>query len=290
MRGPEILTRTLSMARIKGKYGNEWQYHSRSDHHSRTACWAITRDLLETCALLRAHVQSDKIVFGINHEMRDFKTGRKKDLDLVISTIGSSPAARRARRASKQGRTLLGLADEWGVQLGDEDRSFLSSIGPVREGPVGSVHLALEAKAAMTAHVKAIPRLHDELNSSHLTIHGNSDFAIAAGFVMVNIAETFVSPDMNKHDFSKLPPNVSKHRQPQDARRVVEKIREIPRRTQPGQEGFDALGLVVVDCPNDGSDVSLVKDAPAPRVGDILNYDSLIRRIAQTYEGKFANV
>ena len=46
----------------------------------------------------------------------------------------------------------------------------------------------------MTAHGKALPRLHDELNSSHLTIHGASDYAIAAAFALVNAAATFVSP------------------------------------------------------------------------------------------------
>ena len=55
--------------------------------------------------------------------------------------------------------------------------------------PVGAVLVALEAKACMTAHVKSLPRLYDELNSSHLCVHGASgpgSFAIA--YVQVNQA------------------------------------------------------------------------------------------------------
>ncbi len=34
MYGPEILVRTLSKPTRTDRYGNLWQYHSRSDHHS----------------------------------------------------------------------------------------------------------------------------------------------------------------------------------------------------------------------------------------------------------------
>ena len=65
--------------------------------------------------------------------------------------------------------------------------------------------MALEAKACMTAHQRALPRLYDELNSSHLTVHGATDQAIAAGFAMVNIAGQYLSPDLNKKNRSTDP-------------------------------------------------------------------------------------
>ena len=74
--------------------------------------------------------------------------------------------------------------------------------------------LALEAKACMTEHGKARPRLYDELSSSHLTVHGANDAAIAAAFVMVNAATSFISPDRNKWDLSRHDPVVNEHRQP----------------------------------------------------------------------------
>jgi hypothetical protein len=146
---------------------------------------------------------------------------------------------------------------------------------------VGVVHCAVEAKACMTEHGKARPRLYDELNSSHQTIHGSGDMVIAVGFAMVNIAEEFCSP-------SRARGQISKHRQPDATAGVIEKLKELPRRSTVGQEGFDAMAIAVVDCRNDGhTPVRIVEKAPAPPPGDIFHYDSMIRRVAQIYESRF---
>src|SRR3954471_10049360 len=89
MHGPHILVRTLSELTRTDKYGNQWQYHSRSDHHSKVACWGILFDLMQHSRLLREHIASGRVIFGINHEMRDFRTGRKKNLDLVLARPGT---------------------------------------------------------------------------------------------------------------------------------------------------------------------------------------------------------
>jgi hypothetical protein len=89
MDGPEILARTMTATRIPDQFGNLWQYHPRSDRHSKVACWAAFFDLLGTSALLHRHVAEGKVIFGVNHTMRDFKTRRKKDLDLVIARPGT---------------------------------------------------------------------------------------------------------------------------------------------------------------------------------------------------------
>ena len=65
-------------------------------------------------------------------------------------------------------------------------------------GPVGNVLVALEAKACMTKFASSRPRLYDELNSSHLTIHGASAQAAAAALVMINLSPEFISPERNK--------------------------------------------------------------------------------------------
>jgi hypothetical protein len=85
--GAEILVRTMSAARVApDASGHAWNYHSRSDHHSKVACWGIVFDLLGASALFRKHVEAGRVAFGINHEMRDFKTtGRKISIWLSAS-------------------------------------------------------------------------------------------------------------------------------------------------------------------------------------------------------------
>jgi hypothetical protein len=279
--GTEILARSLSKPTVTDSYGNPWQYHSRSDTHSKIACWALLFDLLQTCPLLVDHIRAGKVGFGINHEMRDFKTARKKNLDLVLCTPGTG---------ATDGLDFVALADAYHVQLTAAERSILDGLPTLKRMPVGTVHVALEAKACMTEHIKALPRLYDELNSSHLAIHGSADFAIAAGFAVVNIAATFVSPGRNKHHVADGEFAVTPHRQPAVTIRTIEKLKEIPRRTQSGTEGFDALGIVILEMKNDGSPVNIVSDAPAPTASDVWHYDQMIRRIASLYATKFGNV
>lgn len=279
MHGPSILVRTLSKTTRRDRFGNHWQYHSRSDHHSKVACWGVIFDLLSNCALLRRHVEAGIVCFGINHEMRDFVHDRKKNLDLVLCTPGGSPS----------GQSLTSMADEYEVELSNTELSELTALPHLRRAPVGSVVMALEAKACMTAHQRALPRLYDELNSSHLTVHGASEQAIAVGFTMVNIAQRYLSPDLNKHNFPSQP-EWSEHRQPRDAELAVEKIKQLPRRSKTGDVGYDALAIVVVDFPNDGSPVSLVTQPPAPHPGDIYHYDSMISRLSAAYATRFKDL
>lgn len=280
MRGPQILVRTMSVPSITDEHGNVWQYHSRSDRHSKVACWATMFDLLENSALLRRHAAEGKIAFGVNHEFSDFRTRRKKKLDLVIHRPGSQVAGAPSRR------TFAELGEGLDVRLRDDDRRALAALPPLPEAPVGSVLMALEAKACMTKHRGSGPRLYDELNSSHLTVHGAADQAIAVGFVMINAASSFISPDSNRRRLgqSEPPPKVTPLRQPAATEFVVSKVSELPTRTRPGHEGYDAIGIVVVDCPNDGSTIEVVDRSPSPARNDLFSYDSMIRRVVSQYD------
>lgn len=284
MYGPEIIARSLSEPGTTDQSGRRWQYHSRSDRHSKVACWAIVFDFFVASPLFKRHVGEGRVGFGINHRMVDFRNARKKNLDLVICTPANVQGGR-----ERPSRTLEALADLYGVVLDGPERSALRSLPGLIEAPVGSVLVALEAKACMTAHQRALPRLYDELNSSHLTIHGSTDEAIAAGFAMVNVADTFVSPDLNRGGTDR-PDDVSIHRQPRDAGLAVEKIRQIPRRSRTGDMGFDALGLLVVDLRNDGTPMSLWDRPPAPEPGDVLHYGNLIERLANLYATRYAHL
>jgi hypothetical protein len=272
----------MSVPQPRGKSGKAWQYHSRSDLHSKVACWGVFFDMLRTSALLRDHAEEGKVIFGVNFEMRDFSTGRKKNLDLVIARPSSGTTA------SKAARSLADLASQWGIILTPPQSAQLGHLPAITEGAVtgSGVLVALEAKAAMTAHSKARPRLYDELNSSHLTVHGASSQALAVGMVMINASDTFISPERQTGSSSVI----STHQQPADAQTVIEKVAELPRRSSSATHGFDGLGIVVVKAANDGTPVELLAEPPAPQPGDVFYYDDMLSRVANEYDTCFAAI
>jgi len=280
--GPEILARFLAEPGPADKYGNRWQYHSRSDRHSKVGSWGVALDLLSTSSLLRRHVDAGKVVLGVNHPMTDFSTGRRKDLDLVI--------ARPAGGATGSERTFASLRGRYGIVLSDLERGVLDALPPLPVGAVGAVLVALEAKACMTAHVKSLPRLYDELNSSHLCVHGASRQALAIGYVQVNNAAEFVSPVVNSYPLNDRDAVVTRHRQPADTERVLRKVEEIPRRSASSESGFDGIGVRVIDLRNDGGSVHIVSGPPAPQPGEPFHYGSMVVRTANEYDTTFANV
>jgi hypothetical protein len=284
--GPEIIVNSLSRAEIRDQSGYVWQYNSRSDNHSKIACWAVLFDLLRASGALRQQAAHGTVTFGINETLRDWRTNREKNLDLVLARPSSDAWARSRRQF-----TFTSLPERWGIVLTDEQRQALEDVPDIREAEVGALLVALEAKATMTAHVRALPRLFDELTSSHSTVHGSSNNALSVGLAMVNLASEFVSSDLNKRLGPEgVPDVVSTHRQPADAERVIGKLHEIARRSRPGEEGFDALGIVVIDFRNDGSRATLVTDPPAPPAGDLYSYVSTITRIAHEYDARFAHI
>lgn len=281
MHGPEILVASMSVPQPRGPSKELWQYHSRSDLHSKVACWGVFFDLLRTSALLGEHARAGKVIFGVNFEMRDFATGRKKNLDLVIARPSGVDASGK--------RTLADLADQWGIVLNSPQEAELAQLPLITEGALAGsgVLVALEAKAAMTAHSKARPRLYDELNSSHLTVHGASNQALAVGLVMVNESESFISPERQPSSSRDV---ISQHLQPGDAERIIRKVEEIPRRASPAHHGFDGLGIVVVRAANDGTPVQLVARLPAPQSGEVFYYDDMLSRVANEYDTRFAAI
>lgn len=281
MHGPQILVDSMTVPQPRGPRKALWQYHSRSDLHSKVACWGAFFDLLRTSALLKRHAAAGKVIFGVNFEMRDYAADRKKDLDLVIARPSSVPTA--------SGKTLLDLASQWGIVTTPQQDAELASLPSIVEGQVtgSGVLVALEAKAAMTAHGKAQPRLYDELNSSHACVHGASSQALAVGLVMVNASTSFVSPGMQVDG---RPPTVTRHKQPNAAAGIVDKVKQLPRRTTTQQPGFDGLGILLVDAANDGTPVTLVATPPAPAPGEIFYYDDMITRVANEYDTRFGAI
>jgi hypothetical protein len=278
MDGESIIARSIGAARIKDRHGNIWQYHSRSDRHSKIACWAIMFDLLQICPLLRQHISADKVAFGVNHQMRDFKQNKKKDLDLVLTG-----------RRDDSTVTLADYVDKWGVVLNERDAKVLASLPVLRKASVSSVFMALEAKACMTEHIKAIPRLNDELSSSFQTIHGDSGSAIAGAFVMINCADSFISSDRHTKRIRAGKYTITPHNQPHVADRVVDAVMKIPRRSDASGHGFDAIGITMMRCANDGSPVEIDRVANA-KVPAIATYTNLIDRLGHLYATKYSGI
>jgi hypothetical protein len=278
------MARSISAGAIPDKFDNTWQYHPRSDRHSRIACWGVMFDLLRTCPLLRQHFADGKVGFGINHELTDFTTGRTKVLDLVVCT------PRQAKDSKpRKPEFFHDLVDKHGVVLTTEEKQILAGFPLVPVVPVGNVNLALEAKATMTAHIRALPRLHDELDSSHTTVHGDTDAAIAAALVTINTAGKFLSPDNNKRRLIGDNATWNSEPQPKSTERTMGKVREIRRRSGQGSPGFDAMGIVLIDFKNDGSPCEIVIDPPAPSSTDSDHYANMIGRISTLYGSRFAS-
>ena len=272
MEGPAILVQTLTVpAMTRTASPESWQYHSRGGRHSLTACWGVMFDLLANSALLRQHVGDGKVVFGLDHKMHDYAANRAKNLDLVIAR--PHDAGWTTKRAP---RRFSELPDAFDMELTALQRAALAMLPDPLEGAVGAVHLAVEAKACMTAFTKSYPRLYDELNSSHAVIDGASNRALAVGLAIINVADEFVSPVGKRN----------RHNQPRNALGAIAKVEQLPRRSGDEGAGYDGLGIVLVDLVNDGSTVTLAGHPPVPVNYE---YERMVVRLANEYDVRFRN-
>jgi hypothetical protein len=237
------------------KTGNVYRYHSRSDAHSIALCSFILSDLLAGCPVLREQAARGEIAYGINLEYRWPSTGKAKRLDLAI------------------GRPATPV-------------DFPAQGGMTKAKALADVLISCEAKSVMTEHGKAQPRVYDELSSSHEIVHQGRPDAVATGITVVNIAPRFVSP---LRQAPGAPLYVSVHNQPRAAERMIQHLRGLPIRENPGQVGFDAYCTVVVDTDNQGP-AHLWSASPAPQPGDPDSYGSFITRIAHFYTQRFAHL
>lgn len=275
MRGPQILVDTLSIATTRGSGTVPWQYHSRSDSHSKVACWTLLFDLLLECDALRDAAAQGRIGFGINYEM----VGPiNKTLDLVITLVD-------ARRDVTRAKSFTQIAAGYGIALNDEDKARLAALPALyedRDGNASEVAIALEAKACMTEHVKSLPRLHAEILATGYLARQAQRQCITVSYSLVNAATDFRTP-------SSTTGKVNHHNQPSDARRVLNMIDlAIPVATKVQEIGYDVVGVSVIDCRNDGSAVTLVDDPTmAPTTKDRLHYTRMVRNICSEFRARF---
>lgn len=235
------------------KFGRKvFRYHPRSDEHSKSLCKMILNDFIRACPLLADHIRNGTVVCAINTEF-DFN-GKTKTLDLAIG-----------EPADPVMPTTLD--------------SPLSS--KVR---MSHIRFSCEAKQTMTEHSKSIPRLFDELSSSHAIVHREPN-AIAAGIVVVNIADRFASPTRQQATGELI---FTAHTQPYVAARVIEKLSQLTMSSAESAHGFDAFAVVTVNCDNVGT-CTLHTETPSPQGGHIHHYQTFINQISSLYATRFGN-
>jgi len=271
--GTTILARTMSVATKRGAGERAWQYHSRSDTHSKVACWTVLLDLLVECDIVRAHAAQGRLGFRINHVM----VGPiNKTLDLVVTVVppGREPVAR---------ATFVDLVARYGIVLDDLEARRVAELPTLYEDlrdDVSEVAVALEAKACMTEHLKSLPRLHAEVLATGYLARMASPRCITVSYSLINAAETFVSPGGKG--------KVNQHTQPEDARRVVRMLATaIPLARSAQDIGYDVIGATVIECRNDGTPVLISKSAAAPTSSDHVQYERMLRSLCGEYRSRF---
>jgi hypothetical protein len=235
------------------KFGRSvFRYHPRSDGHSKKLCSFVIEDLLAESEKIRGCAQQGSIVGGINYPFT-FPNGKSKNLDLAVGTP-----------AEPEVPSLL-------------DDSLIRA-------KISRLLLACEAKQCMTEHSKTKPRIFDELSSSHEIVHQGDTEAIAAGIVVVNVAERYASP--TRQLSGEAPLVFTQHRQPFVTESMVNHLKGLIMREKPGEVGFDAFAVIVVDCDNVG-ECRLHLDPPAPQPGDPHHYSTFLTKIIAAFEERF---
>jgi hypothetical protein len=274
MRGPAIIARTMSIPTKRGRAGRAWQYHSRSDTHSKVACWAVLFDLLRECDVFREQASRGRVAFGVNHELIG---PINKTLDLVLTI----PTA--TRREGTHRRDLGELAADYGIALEEQDRRVLRDLPRIEEdisSDTSEVAVALEAKACMTEHLKSIPRLHAEILATGYLAKRAVPACVTVSYSLVNAARTFRTPSVGE--------KVNRHNQPEDAARVVRMLGSaIPLARDVGSFGYDVIGVTVLECANDGSEVIVTEGEPAPSKSQHYHYERMISSLCSQYRSRF---
>jgi len=271
MLGQTILARAMSGMR-SGKHGEQFQYNSRSDHHSKVACWTLLFDAVRECDVIEKHARSGLLGFGINYEM----VGPiNKTLDMVLTRVPST-------REAVHRTTFVDLAKRWNIPLEEKELAWLSGFGNFVHDDAADdleVVLALEAKACMTAHVKALPRLHAEILATGFLAKRSTPRCIVVSYTLINSAETFLPSGEGEP---------KRHKQPQDAQRVLDMLANaIPlSRDHNNLVGYDVVGASILRAPNDGTPVHIDTKLAWPERSDHIRYERMIRSLCSEYRAR----
>ena len=166
-----------------------------------------------------------------------------------------------------------------GTAAWNVDRQAVSD-GEMRQAPTSTVRIAIEHKAVMTEHRKAVKNRKRDFEAHHEHVHRYSSSAIAGGILIVNGSSTFKSP---------LREGTTKHRDPKAlVEHCIDQMRAVSQRPDTGY-GLEAKAVVAVDLDNVNLErAGLLTSLPAPQVGDPLHYDAFIERLCTLYTERFS--
>ncbi len=222
-------------------------YHPRSPKHSDALGEAIVADLLVTCPSIAERAARGELVYWLNFDLH-YGTAQW-NVDLVLGTPPAGAVVPRGK--------------------------------PILRTRPSSVQIALEFKAVMTEHRKAIKNRKRDMEAHHEHVHNYDQQAIAGGVLIINASETFRSP-LRGGTITTHPKIADK------VQHCMNEVRAISVRGGPSGFGLDAKTAILVSMDNVNlAGTSYFTTPPAPQVGDPLHYDSFIQRICSEYRHRF---
>jgi hypothetical protein len=223
-------------------------YHPRSDKHSNSLAQSIADDLARYCPTIRSRASTGQIVYDLNFTLHVGTADWNVDLVLGPPALGE-PAT--------------------------------SGDGLIRRQRPAVVQIAVELKAVMTEHRKAVKNRKRDLEAHHEHVHNYNNLAIAAGVLIINASPTFQSP---------LRPSLTTHRNP--ARLVehcIAELRSVAVRGGTTGYGLEAKCALVVHVDNvDPSKTRFQETQPAVALGDPLHYDGFLHAVCDAYTRRFS--
>ncbi len=222
-------------------------YHSRSNKHSNCFCECLVRDLLHNCPNIEERASAGQLVYDLNFTI--FTGTSEWNVDLVF---GEPPL--------------------------DTDPPE-SDVTIIRTAP-STVQIAVEIKAVMTEHRKAVKNRKRDLEAHHDHVHRYSAKAIAGGVLLINSAPVFKSP---------LRAEPTRHHEPDTlVKHCIDQLRAVATRTSADGAGLDAKAAIVLDMDNmTAGRARYGKSPPAPAVGDPMHYDAFVQAICNRYSERF---
>lgn len=226
-------------------------YHPRSPKagHSDALGQAIVDDLVATCPLIASRAAAGDIVYDLNFTLTYATAEWNVDVVLGTPPPGTLPPG--------PGTTVVRL-------------------------PPTFVQIAIELKAVMTEHRKAVKNRKRDLEAHHEHVHNYSASTIAGGVLLTNIAPRFRSPlrpagQITTHSH---PTNLVQH--------CINQAAAISVAGGPTGHGLDSKAVIVVNMDNINLSATAYHiAAPAPAPGNPMHYDSFIQRICQVYRQRF---
>lgn len=182
-------------------------YHPRSDKHSNCLAESIASDLFERCECIQRHARDGKIVYSLNFVLR------------------------------------AGTA-EWNVDLVVGPPAVPAEfVGPhIPPGTPSRAWIAVELKAVMTEHRKAVKNRKRDLEAHHEHVHNVNKEAIAGGVVIINASESFRSPLRSDSTAHRNPASLVEH--------CIDELRSVSARGGSTGYGLEAKCALIVSVDN----------------------------------------